>query len=270
MIIDTHVHTFPAAIASRAIGKLQRISGITPCTDGTVDGTLMFMKNIGVDKFINLNIATSPTQQTTINNVAASLNAEHESINMISFGSVHQDNAESILELDRIKELGIRGIKLHPDYQGFFIDDEKLMPIYDKCQQINLPIVFHSGWDCYSPDVIHAPPEKSARIAKAFPRLKIVLAHFGGLRQWNDVLEHLAGLENVYMDTAMLASCCNNIDTIVQILNKHPSENIMLGSDCPWENPLESVKFVKNLPISDSSKEKILSKNAIELYKIKE
>lgn len=268
MIIDTHVHTFPDAIASKAITKLQRISGITPCTDGTVDGTLSFMNEIGVDKFINLNIATSPTQQTTINNVAAELNKKYQDNYMISFGSVHQSNPDKIAELDRIKELNIRGIKLHPDYQNFFIDDVELFSIYDKCSQLDLPIVFHSGWDCYSPDVIHAPPERSAKIAKAFPKLKIVLAHFGGLKQWDDVLKYLAGLENVYMDTAMLASCCDNIDTIIKILNKHPAENVMLGSDCPWENPLESVKFVMKLPICDDLKEKILSKNAIQLYKL--
>jgi len=118
MIIDTHVHTFPDAIASKAITKLQRISGITPCTDGTVDGTLSFMNEIGVDKFINLNIATSPTQQTTINNVAAELNKKYQDNYMISFGSVHQSNPDKIAELDLHLEepevISVPGIKELP------------------------------------------------------------------------------------------------------------------------------------------------------------
>ena len=268
MIIDTHVHTFPDNIAPKAIGKLEKISGITPSTDGTVANTLSFMKKTGIDMFINLNIATGPNQQTTINNVAAQLNEQYGNDSMISIGSVHYMNPDSVNELHRIKELDIKGIKLHPDYQDFFISDKELYPIYDACSQLDIPIIFHSGWDCYSPDVIHAPPVQSAVVAKAFPKLKIVLAHFGGLLMWEDVLEHLAGLENVYLDTAMLATHCKNIDTIHKILNRHPLDNVMLGSDCPWENPANSVDFIYKLHISDSNKDKILYKNAMKFYKI--
>ena len=101
---------------------------------------------------------------------------------MISTGSVHPDNPDALNELQRIKDLSIKAIKLHPDYQGFFIDEEKLFPIYQMCSDLDLPIVFHSGWDCYSPQLVHAMPEASAKIAKKFPRLKMVLAHFGGLK----------------------------------------------------------------------------------------
>lgn len=268
MIIDTHVHTFPDSIAPKAIWKLEKISGIKPATDGTVSDTIKFMGNIGIDMFINLNIATGINQQTTINNVAAGLNSQYENTSMISFGSVHYKNPEAIDELARIKELNIKGIKLHPDYQGFFIGDKELYPIYDICAQLDIPVVFHSGWDCYSPDVVHAPPEEGAKVAKNFPKLKMILAHFGGLMMWDDVLEHLAGLENVYLDTAMLATHCKDADTIHKILGKHPSDNVMLGSDCPWENPADSVKYVLNLPISDDYKEKILGKNAINFYGI--
>lgn len=268
MIIDTHVHTFPDSIATKAIGKLEKISGITPATDGTVATTLSFMKKIGVDVFVNLNIATGPNQQTTINNVASQLNTQYEKESMISIGSVHHLNPDSINELNRIKDLNIKGIKLHPDYQGFFIADKELYPIYDACSQLDIPIIFHSGWDCYSPDVIHAPPQQSATVAKKFPKLKMVLAHFGGLLMWEDVLEHVAGIENVYLDTAMLATYCKDINIIYKILNKHPIDNVMLGSDCPWENPESSVEFIHKLQISDDSKDKIFYRNALSFYKI--
>ena len=123
MIIDAHAHTFPDKIAEKALHRLAIISGITPATNGTVSGTISYMKSLNIDKFINLNIATSPSQQITINNTAAENNKKYHA--MISTGSVHPDNPDALNELQRIKDLSIKAIKLHPDYQGFFIDEEK-------------------------------------------------------------------------------------------------------------------------------------------------
>lgn len=267
MIIDAHAHTFPDKIAERAIQRLEKISGIKAATNGTVADTLAYMKKVNIDKFLNLNIATSPTQQYTINSTAAENNNKYRE--MISTGSVHPDNPDSVEELHRIKNLSIKAIKLHPDYQEFFIDEEKLFPIYQACSDLDLPIIFHSGWDCYSPDLVHAMPEASAKIAKKFPKLKMVLAHLGGLKMWDDVSSHLSGLENVYFDTAMAATYINDVNVAMKIINKHPIENIFLGSDCPWESPDASVKFVESLPLTDDAKEKILGKNAAYFFDIK-
>lgn len=267
MIIDTHAHTFPDKIAEKAINRLAKISGIKPATNGTVSETVSYMKKLNIDHFVNLNIATAPGQQSTINNTAYENNKIYPE--MISTGSVHPDNPDAIDELYRIKSLSIKAIKLHPDYQEFFIDEEKLYPIYQTCSDIDLPIVFHSGWDCYSPNKVHARPEASASIAKKFPKLKIILAHFGGLKMWDDVIEFLAGIENVYFDTAMAATYMNDKNIALKILKKHPIENVFLGSDCPWESPAESIKFIESLSLSDDQKEKILGLNAASFFNIK-
>ena len=121
MIIDAHVHTFPENIAEKALHRLESISGLTRVTDGTAAGTAAYMKKMKIDKFVNLNIATAPGQQHTINTVAAENNKKYP--DMISLGSVHPENPEAVDELRRIKELSLKGIKLHPDYQDFFIDE---------------------------------------------------------------------------------------------------------------------------------------------------
>ena len=264
MILDAHVHTFPDSIAEKALHRLEKISGLTRATDGTVAYTVEYMKKLNVDKFINLNIAPSPAQQQTINTVAAENNKKYS--DMISLGSVHPDNPDAVSEVYRIKSLSIKGIKLHPDYQDFFIDEKRLYPIYEACSELNLPIVFHAGWDCYSPDVIHAVPSASAKVAADFPTLKMVLAHFGGIHLWDEVESLLAGRENVYFDTAMAATYMRDPKIAMKILEKHPIENIFLGSDCPWESPDRSIAFVESLPISDDRKEKILGRNAASFY----
>lgn len=263
-IIDFHVHTFPDAIADKAVGKLAKISKLTPATNGTVSETLSLMERTHVDLFINLNIATAPTQQRTINQSAAKLNAAY-SDRMLSFGSVHFLAADALEELDRIHAFGLPGIKLHPDYQEFMIDDRRLYPIYEKCAQLDIPIVFHAGWDCYSPDVVHAPPARSRKVAEDFPRLKIVLAHMGGIFCWDEAETDLAGLENVYFDTAMAATYGPGQAQAMRIINRHPIENILLGSDCPWEQPEKSIAYVTALPLPEDRIERILSRNAMDL-----
>lgn len=260
--IDFHTHIFPEKVAPKAIGKLARISGITPFTDGTLPDTIEKMDMCGVNRFVCLNIATAPGQELTINNVATEVSKKYSG-KILSLGSVHPQCENWETELERIASLGLPGIKLHPDYQGFVIDAPELFPLYEKCAQLGLFIVFHAGWDCYSPDHIHAVPEASSRVAKSFPKLKMVLAHFGGLKLWEDVNKYLTGLENVYFDTAMCATYQLDRQLMKKMLLRHPAENIFLGSDCPWEDPRKSIEYVDSLPISDDAKEKIYCGNAL-------
>lgn len=269
-IIDFHVHTFPDGIAEKALSKLALISGLTPSTNGTISNTLTLMNSCGVDLSVLLNIATSPTQQSTINSSACKTNSNYSN-RFISFGSVHFQADDAIDELERIKSLGIKGVKLHPDYQGFMIDDEQLFPIYEKCEELGLILVFHSGWDCYSPDVIHALPKASRNVVRRFKKLNIVLAHFGGLKLWDDVGQYLCG-ENVYLDTSMCYTYMNEIYgenqskiLMKKLIESHYEDKILFGSDCPWENPKQSIEFICSLNITNSVKIKIFNENAKKL-----
>ncbi|MEG2429874.1 MAG: amidohydrolase family protein, partial [Oscillospiraceae bacterium] len=181
-----------------------------------------------------------------------------------AFGSVHFLNENALDELERIKSLGIKGIKLHPDYQDFMVDEKKLYPIYEKCEELGLVVVFHAGYDCYSPNLIHTPPKLSKKIIKDFPKLKIVLAHFGGLEQWDEVSKYLVG-ENVYFDTSMCATFAKS-NQIENLIKNHDDNKILLGSDCPWENPKDSINFILNMNLSDETKIKILSGNAKKIF----
>lgn len=264
MKIDFHVHTFPDRIAPKAVGRLASISGITPFTDGTTADTLQKMEKNGIDVSVCLNIATRPGQEQTINDTAALL-FEESGGKLVGFGSVHPDTPGAADELARCRSLGLKGIKLHPDYQEFIVDEKRLWPLYEALSDLGLFVTFHSGWDCYSPAKIHCPPENAARAAKAFPHLRMCFAHFGGLRMWNDVDNYLAGLDNVFFDTAMAATMGMDPSLARRIVSRHNPDNILLGSDCPWEDPSISAAWVESLGLSDSLTEKILGTNALRL-----
>ena len=121
-ITDFHTHIFPDKIAEKAVKKLAAISGISPATNGTMLQTRKLMSTCGISRFVVFNIATNPGQENTINNVASEVCKENKG-KIISLGSVHPKSENIIEELERIKNLGLQGIKLHPDYQEFYADD---------------------------------------------------------------------------------------------------------------------------------------------------
>ena len=137
MVIDFHVHAFNPKVAEKAVEKLQACSGITPFTRGTAEETIQRFDEWGVDKGVLLSVATKPTQQRVINDWCA----EQDGGRFISFGGIHPDAEDYEQEIAHIKELGLHGIKLHPDYQGFMIDDERMDKIYDAIERADLPVI---------------------------------------------------------------------------------------------------------------------------------
>ena len=263
MIFDAHIHIFPDRLAGKALENLSGICQSPYFANGTLSGTLDALKNWGIDGGICMHIATKPKQQTSVNNFAA----EIQKGNLFCFGSVHPDAPDALEELQRIKELGLKGVKLHPDYQDFFVNDPKLFPIYDAASSLELPITFHTGWDPYSPDVVHAPPEEMAKVADEFPRLTIIAAHLGGLKRWDETEQYLAGKENVYFDTAM-CSRYGTPEQTLRLIRKHGSSRVLFGSDCPWSKSSEERNFLESLPLTSGELEAILYRNVAELLQL--
>ncbi|NMA79788.1 MAG: amidohydrolase [Clostridiales bacterium] len=261
-IIDFHVHTFADKIAPRAISSLVANSGYPHYTDGTNADTIEKFKSWGVTHGVVLPIATKATQQRTINDWAAGINEE----SLILFGSVYPYADDSLDELSYISSLGLKGIKLHPDYQDFFLDDERLLPLFRKCAELNLIVVLHMGFDCYSPNVRHATPCAAAKLIDRVPNLKLVLAHLGGYLHWDEVESLLVG-KNVYLDTAFI---CDDItaEQATRIIKNHGDDKILLASDCPWHRTTDELNFIMSLPISMEAKENICYKNAEKLLNL--
>lgn len=262
MIIDFHTHCFPDKIAGNAVNKLHQLSGgLKYYTDGTKNGLLNSMKECNVNKAVVLNIATNAHQQRSVNDFAISINGD----SLISFGSVFPDSKDAFDELDRLKSAGIKGIKLHPDYQGFEIDNEKYKPLYKKISKLNFITVFHAGFDYGYPPPYKASPKKSAKALTWFDS-PVVLAHMGGLNMNEDVLSYLAG-SDVYFDTAF---CYSSMPRYYaeKIIQKHGADKILFGTDSPWRTADIEMQFIDNIGLSENEKELILYKNAKKLLNV--
>lgn len=267
MIIDVHTHVFPDNIAARAVASLAKAANIEPNTNGTSADTLRVMDRAGIDKAILVSVATKREQMRTINDFLKT----KENDRFVAFGAIYpvteNECNEILCEAEYIKKLGFKGIKMHPEYQNFYPDDESLFPFYDLCSSLELAITFHAGEDIGFKPPYHGIPERFSNLAKSFPNLKIICAHFGGWKRWDETLEYLSEHKNVYYDTAFCSKYLYR--TLAErLINKKGAENIMLGSDLPWEDPRDSIRFIDTLKITALEKDMIFGGNAKQIFKI--
>ena len=263
MLIDFHTHCFPDKIAHRAIEKLSFASGgLHPYTDGSVSGLKKRMKESGVDISVVLNIATNARQQKSVNDFASSINNNRD---IISFGSVFPYSEDVFDELERIKELGLKGVKLHPDYQGFEVDDIKMKPIYKKISELSLITVFHAGNDYGYAPPYGATPQKLARALDWFSS-PVIAAHWGGVGCGEDVLKFLCK-RDVYFDTSYAYGTQPKY-YFEKILESHTPDRIIFGTDSPWHTAEMELGLLSTLKIDENDKEKITHKNALRLLNL--
>ena len=263
MLIDFHTHAFPERIAQRAVSGLAHSSGgMVPQTDGTLTSLKAEMDRDGVDISIMLSIATNAKQQTNVNNFAIEADKDPR---IVAFGSVHPDAPNALEELERIKEAGLKGVKLHPEYQHFYVDDEKMKPIYRKISQLGLITVFHAGLDYGFYPPYHCMPDGLLRALKWFDS-PVVAAHWGSEGCALEVLEKLCG-ENLWFDLSF--GYGNMPKPVAQaIVDRHGPDKLLFGSDMPWHRPEWELRLINSLDISEDDREKIFCKNAMKLLNL--
>lgn len=259
-LIDFHTHAFPEKIASRAVSKLSRASGgLEPQTDGTLASLRFEMKREGVDLSVVQSIATNPHQQTAVNDYAIEMDREPD---IVAFGSVHPDAPNALEELERLKAAGLKGIKFHPEYQGFYVDDERMKPIYRKISELGFITLFHTGEDYGFPPPYHATPEHLLNALKWFDA-PVVAAHWGGGGYYRQVLEQLCG-QDIWFDLSFgYGAMPRHFNQA--IIDKHTPDRLLFGSDMPWHRPSWELRLIDTLDISEADREKIFWKNAAKL-----
>ena len=263
MLIDFHTHAFPEKIAARAVGKLARDSGgLVPQTNGTLSSLKEEMERDGVDISVVLSIATNAKQQANVNSFAIEMNKDPA---IVAFGSVHPDAPDALEELERIKAAGLKGVKLHPEYQQFYVDEARMKPIYQKISSLGLITIFHAGHDYGFAPPYHCMPENLLRALKWFDS-PVVAAHWGGEGCGMEVLEKLCG-ENLWFDLSFGYGAMPK--PIAQaIIDKHGPDKLLFGSDMPWHRPEWELRLINSLDLSDGDKEKIFYKNAMQLLRL--
>lgn len=283
MIIDFHTHTFPDAISERVLAKLSRASRTAYFTDGSTGGLLASMKEAGISYSVNLPVMTDAGQVEKINSSLAAGREQLFDKGIITFGGMHPDYADYKAELNRLKEQGIKGIKLHPAYQKTDLCDIKMMRIIDCASSLGLIVLIHAGIDIGIYDHNYSPVSQILKVIDEVHPPKFVLAHMGGWACWEDVERDLAGAP-VWLDTAFSIGAVTpsreadgapyltynlSDEDFVRLVRKHGSGRILFATDSPWESQKEYVRRLQNMPLTEPERDQILSENAARLLSLK-
>ncbi len=279
-VIDFHTHTFPDRIAPAAVRSLASKSHTLPFTDATERGLRESMARAGVDLSVILPVATKPEQVAHINDSALRINARTGETGLLSLGCMHPDCPDWHAELGRIAAAGIRGVKLHPVYQGADIDDPRFLRILARCGELGLFAVLHAGLDIGFPGAEQALPRKILRALREAGPVRLVLAHMGGWRCWDEA-EALFADTGVMIDTAFSLGRLTPLgdgfprtdaeltllspECFTALVRRFGCDRVLFGTDSPWADPASALADLRALPLTPRELSAILHENAEKL-----
>lgn len=263
MVVDFHTHVFPDRMAEATVAHLKSVANITAYSDGTTAGLTSSMRASGVDVSVVLPVVTKPRQFHSVNLFAEEINRGSFDVGgrrLLSFGGIHPDSEDVEGEVEYLASRGFKGIKLHPDYQGTFINDNRYLKIVKEAAKYGLFISVHAGLDVGIPDPVHCPPLLSRVLLDESGYDRIILAHLGGFAMWDDVEKYLVG-RSVYFDLGVVLGVVPD-DQLRRIISGHGSDKILFATDSPWGGQRESLEHLKSLGLDKDAYENITHKNA--------
>jgi hypothetical protein len=265
MIIDCHTHAFSEKIAERAVEQLRQYYRIPTAFGGALPDLLEQARLARLDGLILLVAATKPEQVKPAHDWILSLreDAFPPELQVARFGTYHVDDPHWLAEVNRLRAAGIRGIKLHPEFQDMDLADPRLYPFFEEIAG-EFVLMVHVGDPRVSADN-RSTPAKVATILRDFPSLTIIAAHLGGYCFWEQAYEALAG-QNVYLDTS---SALPYIDPALlrRLIDRHGADRLLLGSDYPLNSPAQALDFIdRYLPwLTDAQKAAVCGENCSRL-----
>lgn len=272
MIVDVHTHTFPDFLAEKALKVLVERTGsaISPVGKGTLAGLVSQLQEAGVDRAVVCPIATKPSQFEGILQESIRIRdgerGEEAATRIIPFASVHPYDEEKYKRLGEVAKRGIRGVKLHPFYQQFVLDDPELLDYFRCCRDLGLVVQCHCGWDIGYPFSPICGPERIAHVMREIPDLQFIAAHLGGCMPEDEFSQEL--MESpVYLDTSILKMNFSR-PKVQRMMRNHPTDRLLFATDWPWLSFQDGMDFVRSFGFTDAQVADILGNNACRLLQL--
>lgn len=258
-VIDVHTHAFPDALAPRAVARLE-VGNARALTDGTIRGLLSSMDRAGVERSVICSIATKPEQFVPILEWSRSVASEP----LLPLASIHPLDPLAPQRVGEVQAAGIKGLKIHPYYQGFDLADPALAPFFSAVEEAGLILVSHTGFDMAFPQDRRADSDHILALVARHPRLLFMATHMGAWCDWGEVAEKLIG-KPIHMDISLSVEFMPP-ELARRCLLGHPAEYLYFGSDSPWGDPGTLLGLLQDLRIPDGRLERLLSLNACALF----
>lgn len=260
--VDSHCHIYPEKIAQKAVAGTDNFYGTVASGTGTADNLISMGEKAGIDHFIVQSVATTPRQVKSINEFIAKSVTESQG-KMTGLGTLHPDSEDIKGDIEHLIELGLKGVKLHPDIQAFECDKPACMKIYELCEENGLILLMHTGDYRYD----YSNPNRVIPILKEFKKLTFIGAHLAGWSVWDEAYEKLSQFPNLYVDCS---SCFGffDKDKIYELMKKYGADRILFGTDYPMWSPKDELETFLSLGFTDEEKEKMLGLNAKRIFNL--
>ena len=258
--IDLHCHIFPPGVAEKVISTLETYYGSRWTGTGELDDLLRNLRRARISRGVIFSSATKPSQVVPANNFLSRLQSEYPEL-LLAFGTLHPDFPDCRAEIARIRQLGLRGLKFHPDFQQFLIDDPCMDQIYEAAG--DLPLLFHVG----DSRTQFSKPERLLNIHRKYPGLKLIAAHMGGYSEWDRAWKYLIG-QDIWLDISSTIKFLSPAE-VRRMVVAHGADRVLFASDYPGTTPQRAVEEVLSLGLSESDNEKIFYRNAEKLLGIR-
>ena len=259
-IIDSHCHIYPEKIAAKAVAGTDHFYDTIAKCDGTAGSLLQINAEVGIDHSLVQSVATTPKQVQSINNFIADTVAQADG-RLTGLGTLHPDSEDQRADVQHLVDLGLKGVKLHPDIQQFKIDDYRCLKIYELCEEFGLPILMHTGDKRYD----FSNTNRLIPILETYTDLTIIGAHLGGWSLWEEASKELAGIPNLYVDCSSTMAWVP-LDKTAEIIRRYGADRVLFGTDYPMWHPKDEVEMFFNLGLTDEEMKLILSENVKTIY----
>lgn len=258
-VFDAHCHIYPAKIAQKAAAATATFyDNLGKTYDGTVQ--TLFAEGGGIDRFLVQSVATKPEQVRHINEFIAAEVAQYPD-RLYGFGALHPESETLTEDIAHLRELGLHGVKLHPDIQRFRLDSKECFALCEQCEGV-LPLLLHTGDRRYS----FSNPEQLLPLLRRFPKLTVIAAHFGGYSVWDEATAQLAGrFENLWVDCSSSFFAMDDAHA-KELIYAYGAERVLFGTDYPMWNPAQELERFLALQLPQRDGENILYNNAARLF----
>ena len=230
--------------------------------NGKVDGMLEDGAKVGVTHYLVHSVATTPKQVKSINEFIAESINQHPDM-FTGFGTLHPDSDDIQGDFDYLIELGLKGVKLHPDFQQFAMNDERAFKIGEVVSAGKVPMLVHCGDFRYN----YSNPEQVKPFLDEFPEIPFIGAHFAGWSMWEEATEKLSCYENLYVDLSSSLYALSP-ETALELIHAYGSDRVLWGTDYPMWEASSEMEYFNKIDLTENERRQILYDNAAKLLKL--
>ena len=261
-VINSHCHIYPEKIASKAVEGIKNFYDLNMSLNGRTDDLIKDGSKVGVVHYLVHSVATTPKQVKSINEFISYEVKSHNGL-FTGFGTLHPDSDDIEGDFNYLCDLGLKGVKLHPDFQMFALNEKKAFDLGEVIAAGDVPLLIHCGDFRYN----YSNPEQLIPFLDKFPDLTVIGAHFAGWSMWEDATRQLAGRQNLYVDLSSSLYALS-AETANELIHAYGADKVLWGTDYPMWDSVSEMEYFKKIDLTDEERSMILYENAAKLLKL--